>query len=281
MGAEGRGPGPEAEEGIAGRLPHGRRHCPKAGPSRAIARTAILAIIAMLLLAILSIPVGSWSNGGWSSDLSRPDLGTHDLVAVAALCTIDSVPALLEDDLAAFLYATELPDRCREGSHSVRFDDLGNVLSAPAVDLVERHALAARVALDRGDGAAAASEAGIACGVLADLAVFAHVIEGEFHHDDHERWVESAVQRGLEDWADVLEPGGLDRMGDRDHTEGGTYLDAKEWFVIYPWDVRPAARATLPEGSGRGGHRAGEGDLGEGGRPEVGRDGGGCGRSGR
>ena len=64
---------------------------------------AILAIIVILLLAILSTPVGSWSNGGRSSGPIRPDLGTHDLVAMAALCTIDRVSAFLEDDLAAFI----------------------------------------------------------------------------------------------------------------------------------------------------------------------------------
>ena len=46
------------------------------------------------------------------------------------------MPASLEDDLAAFLCATELPEKYREGSHCMLFDDLGNVLSAPAADLV-------------------------------------------------------------------------------------------------------------------------------------------------
>jgi hypothetical protein len=81
------------------------------------------------------------------------------------------------------------------GSHSARSGGLGQVLSAPAADLVEGHALAARDALARGDRpAAAASETSIACGVPADLAVFAHVIEGERHHDDFEKWIEAAVQ---------------------------------------------------------------------------------------
>ena len=53
----------------------------------------------------------------------------------------------------------------------MRFDDLGNVLSTPAADLIERHALAARDV--RGDRAAAVSEAGIVCGVLVYLTVFA------------------------------------------------------------------------------------------------------------
>lgn len=89
---------------------------------------------------------------------------------------IDGVPAFLEDDLAILLHATELPDRLREGSHSIIFDALGQVRSAPAADLVGRHALAARDALAQGDRAAAVSEAGETCGVLADLAASLYML---------------------------------------------------------------------------------------------------------
>ena len=62
-----------------------------------------------------------------------------------------------------------------------------------------------------GERAAAVSETSIARGVPADLAVLAHVIEGELHHDDHERWLESAVQGGLPAWEDCS--GGGDSSG--------------------------------------------------------------------
>ena len=41
-------------------------------------------------------------------------------------------------------------------------------------------------------------------------------------------------------------------MGDRERTEGGACLDDRGRSVIHPWDVRPATRATLPEGLGPG-----------------------------
>jgi len=43
-------------------------------------------------------------------------------------------------------------------------------------------------------------------GVLADPAVFAHVIEGELYQDDYERWVESPVPRGPRTWGALPTP---------------------------------------------------------------------------
>ena len=52
--------------------------------------------------------------------------------------------------------------------------------------------------------------------------------------------------------ARVLGPGGLERLGEWDRAEGGTYLDDRGRFIIFPWDVRPATCATSPEGFGPG-----------------------------
>ncbi len=53
----------------------------------------------------------AWSNGGYSNDSVHPVYGTHDWVAQHAL---DWLPAdekqYLVDNLAAYLYGTELPD---------------------------------------------------------------------------------------------------------------------------------------------------------------------------
>ena len=55
--------------------------------------------------------VTRWSNGGFSADPSHPDFGTHDWIAQHAL---DWLPTqekqYITDNLAAYLYGTELPD---------------------------------------------------------------------------------------------------------------------------------------------------------------------------
>src|SRR4030042_6004779 len=75
----------------------------------------IISLIAIFLLSLLiSCFVGSvqgWSNGGYSADPSYPDFGTHDWIAQHAL---DWLPTqekqYIVDNLAAYLYGTELPD---------------------------------------------------------------------------------------------------------------------------------------------------------------------------
>jgi len=110
---------------------------------------------------------------------SRPDLGTHDLVAVAALCTLDGVPVFLEDDLAALLYAIDFPYRCREGSHSVHCRNDGRILEFPGLWLVEDHVTRANATIARGDGVKAAEEARKAYGILADIMVLSYILEDE------------------------------------------------------------------------------------------------------
>src|SRR5665647_1312773 len=74
-----------------------------------------ISIIAILLLgSLVASYVGSvqcWSNGGYSADPSYPVYGTHDWIAQHAL---DWLPTqekqLLTENLASYLYGTELPD---------------------------------------------------------------------------------------------------------------------------------------------------------------------------
>ena len=71
--------------------------------------------------------------------------------------------------------------------------------STPAATYVETQVRAARAAFCIGDEVNIASEAGVACGVLA---AFPHVIEGETHHEDYGQWIETSVQKGLQAWAE-------------------------------------------------------------------------------
>ena len=69
-------------------------------------------ILLLILLATSGVGLAHcWSNGGYSADPSHPDYGTHDWIAQHAL---DWLPTqekqYITDNLAAYLYGTELPD---------------------------------------------------------------------------------------------------------------------------------------------------------------------------
>ena len=60
-------------------------------------------------------PALGWSNGGWLSKPSATRLWTHDWIAQHAL---DYLPAnekqYITDNLAVYLYGTELPDKASQ-----------------------------------------------------------------------------------------------------------------------------------------------------------------------
>ncbi|MFQ6063275.1 MAG: hypothetical protein ACE5J9_08920 [Methanosarcinales archaeon] len=69
-------------------------------------------LITLFFIVILAIlPVQAWSNGGYSNDPYNPAYGTHDWIAQKA---IDFLPQkekqYILDNLASYLYGTELPD---------------------------------------------------------------------------------------------------------------------------------------------------------------------------
>jgi hypothetical protein len=67
--------------------------------------------LVIILIASDAKPALGWSNGGFSNDPTNPAYGTHDWIAQHAL---DRLPAnekqYIADNLAAYLYGTELPD---------------------------------------------------------------------------------------------------------------------------------------------------------------------------
>jgi len=73
-------------------------------------RSSTIALISLLFVSYTPAAYG-WSNGGYSSAPSSPDYGTHDFLAQHALDWVpDELDFWLRDDLAMYLYGTELPD---------------------------------------------------------------------------------------------------------------------------------------------------------------------------
>jgi len=75
-------------------------------------KASLLVLFLISLLVKFNPPfVYAWSNGGYSANSANPDYGTHDWIAQHAL---DWLPLeekqFILDNLATYLYGTELPD---------------------------------------------------------------------------------------------------------------------------------------------------------------------------
>src|SRR5665647_585551 len=149
-----------------------------------------ISIIAILLLgSLVASYVGSvqcWSNGGYSADPSYPDYGTHDWIAQHAL---DWLPTqekqYIIDNLAAYLFGTELPDNNNASvpghigdttKHHVYFWANGSLQDDIAANRAAEEYLSALNLLNAGNFSGAALTAGIMSHYIADVAVFAHVM---------------------------------------------------------------------------------------------------------
>jgi len=145
----------------------------------------------------------TWSNGGYSADPSHPDYGTHDWIAQHAL---DWLPTnekqYILDNLAAYLYGTELPDNNQAP------DGIGDTTKQHiyynSAEVMTDNAAAVRASteysntlnfLKAKDYAKAAKNAGIMSHYIVDMAVFGHVMGSgtdwgdEVHHSDYETYV--------------------------------------------------------------------------------------------
>ncbi len=181
----------------------------------------IIPIIAILLLSLLIASfVGSvqgWSNGGYSADPSNPDYGTHDWIAQHAL---DWLPTqekqYIVDNLAAYLYGTELPDNNNAAvvghigdtvKHHVYFWANGSLQDDVAADRAAEEYQVALNLLMTGNFSGAALTAGIMSHYIADVAVFAHVMgantdwgaETGNNHPNYESYVDTRTN----DYSDV------------------------------------------------------------------------------
>jgi len=163
---------------------------------------SVLLVIFMLLASISVLVQNSlaWSNGGYSSDPANPDYGTHDWIAEHAL---DWLPTnekqYILDNLAAYLYGTELPDN-PDGigdttKHHIYYSLTGQITDDAAAVRASAEYADTLGFLMAEDFPKAAENAGIMSHYIADMAVFGHVMGvdtdwgNETHHDDYEKHV--------------------------------------------------------------------------------------------
>jgi len=165
------------------------------------------ALLAFLLTSIsMSVFVTNgwaWSNGGYSADPSHPDYGTHDWIAQHALDWLpSSEKQYILDNLAVYLYGTELPDN--GGAPDGIGDTAKHHIYYNSAEVMTDDAAAVRASteysntltfLKAKDYEKAAKNAGIMSHYIVDMAVFGHVMGSgtnwgaEVHHSDYETYV--------------------------------------------------------------------------------------------
>jgi hypothetical protein len=147
----------------------------------------------------------AWSNGGFSLDASNPDYGTHDFLAHHALDYVpDDLDFWLRDNLAAYLYGTELPDNKNAALgdgigdtmlHHIYYHANGQLQDDAFAKRAEESFQQTLMYLISGDYRNATKWMGIASHYVVDVAVFGHVMGeltdwgAEMHHSDYEEWV--------------------------------------------------------------------------------------------
>jgi hypothetical protein len=151
-----------------------------------------------------------WSNGGYSTNPATPLYGTHDWIAEHAL---DFLPTqekqYIVDNLAVYLYGTELPDnnQAPDGIGDTTKHHIYYSASGVLVDNASAHRASVLYAsalsfLQAHDYANASKAAGIMTHYIADVAVFGHVMgastdwgaEGSSTHSNYESYVDSRTE---------------------------------------------------------------------------------------
>jgi hypothetical protein len=145
----------------------------------------------------------AWSNGGYSLDPANPDYGTHDWLAQHALDWLPtSEKQYITDNLAAYLYGTELPDNggASDGigdttKHHIYYNQWEEVFDDAAAARAATEYNDTLTFLKAHDYVNASKNAGIMTHYIADMAVFSHVMGAstpwgtELHHSDYEDYV--------------------------------------------------------------------------------------------
>jgi hypothetical protein len=146
----------------------------------------IVLLIAAFCTAFSAKPVKGWSNGGFSTDSSNPKYGTHDWIAQHALDWLPTTEKqYILDNLAAYLYGTELPDNSNASApghigdtskHHIYFRSSGALQEDDAAVRASAEYQTALSYLNAKDYANAAETAGIMSHYIADVGVWAHVM---------------------------------------------------------------------------------------------------------
>lgn len=161
-------------------------------------------LFACLCVLVVNLqPALCWSNGGYSADPANPDYGTHDWIAQHALALLpEAEKQYLTDNLAAYLYGTELPDNGQGADgigdttkHHIYYSAQGAVTDDVSADRAQAQYDAALVFLKARNYSEAAKAAGAMTHYIVDVAVFGHVMGKstawgtETHHSDYETHV--------------------------------------------------------------------------------------------
>jgi hypothetical protein len=158
---------------------------------------------ALVLASVACQPAWAWSNGGYGDDPANPVYGTHDWIAQHAL---DWLPAgekqFLIDNLACYLYGTELPDNANTPDgvgdttkHHVYFFANGSLQDDASAVRARTEFANAVQAFELGNFSGAAERLGMVTHYVSDVAVFGHDMGAatewgaEKHHSDYESYV--------------------------------------------------------------------------------------------
>ncbi len=144
----------------------------------------ILLLLCASALLISVKPALGWSNGGYSADPAQPDYGTHDWIAQHAL---EFLPAqekqYITDNLASYLYGTELPDNSQAsdgigdtGKHHIYFNADGTMYDNASAQRASQEYEKALAFLGSKDYINASKAAGVMSHYIVDVAVFGHVM---------------------------------------------------------------------------------------------------------
>ncbi len=167
---------------------------------------------ALLFAALLSVLLSTyprvvttfcWSNGGYSTDPANPAYGTHDWIAQHALDWLpNEEKQYILDNLAVYLYGTELPDNsgAPDGigdttTHHIYYWANGSIQDDASAVRAQTEYNKAVNYMQSGNIAMAVKTLGITSHYIADVGVFGHVMgsgtdwAAETHHNDYETYV--------------------------------------------------------------------------------------------
>lgn len=176
-------------------------------------RYLFCALCLVIVLSVRSIFASAlaWSNGGFSADPDTPNYGTHDWLAHHALDWVpDDLDFWIRNNLAIYLYGTELPDNANAPMgdgigdtylHHVYYRSDGRLQDDSAARRARDAFDKALAYLVSGDQFNASKWMGVATHYISDLSVFSHVMGKatdwgeEKHHQDYEKWVNEQTSR--------------------------------------------------------------------------------------
>jgi len=177
-------------------------------------KKVVFLVSVLLLFRFYAVSVYGWSNGGSSSEPFDPKYGTHDWIAHHAL---DWLPyeekQCILDNLASFLYGTELPDNGSipdgvgdKDKHHVYYFANGSVQEDDSAVRAREEYINASNLLRAGDVIGAVRRLGMVCHYISDLGVYGHVMGSETAWGSEDDSVhgnyESYVDRRTESYSD-------------------------------------------------------------------------------